>query len=179
MDVAQAQRDWNQFKTKIIDGIEEDDILGNARAKLLDFSTYYNDEATGTIQRLTDYVADSLEQLKQFENGENMSIYDKFASNQLEDMRQFMDDLQAEMESLYELTEEIRASYLDMMDEAQEKFDEQLETYEQITSLIEHDMNLIKMVYGDDAYSELISYYNQMHENNLETLDMHKQQVEF
>jgi hypothetical protein len=108
-----------------------------------------------------------------------MSIYDKFASNQLEDMRQFMDDLQAEMESLYELTEEIRASYLDMMDEAQEKFDEQLETYEQITSLIEHDMNLIRMVYGDDAYSELIDYYNQMHENNLETLDMHKQQVEF
>jgi hypothetical protein len=35
------------------------------------------------------------------------------------------------------------------------------------------------MIYGEDAYGDLIGYYDQLHKNNLETLDMHKQQVDF
>ena len=81
--------------------------------------------------------------------------------------------------NLLDLTEEIRESYLDMMDEAKEKFEEQLSTYEQISNLIEHDMNLIKMLYGENAYEELVEYYDQLHKNNLEALDMHRQQAEF
>ncbi len=179
LDVADAIRDWNTFKTKVIDGIKEDDILGNINARLKDFDTYYNDAATGTIQRLTDQIKDSLEQLDQFESKGQMTIYDKFSKTQLEDLRRYLDEMQAEMESLYDLTEEIRQSYLDMMDKAQEKFEEQLSIYEQISNLIEHDINLIKMLYGENAYEELVEYYNQLHENNLEALDMHRQQAEF
>ena len=68
--------------------------------------------------------------------------------------------------------------YLDMMDEAQEKFEEQLATYQQIDALIEHDMNLISLVYGDTAYAELAGFYNQQHKNNMAQLDFQKQQVD-
>ena len=65
------------------------------------------------------------------------------------------------------------------MDEAQEKFDEQLEVYDQISSLIEHDMKLIELVGGEDSYAELSEYYNKQHENNLAQLDFQRQQVDF
>ena len=52
-----------------------------------------------------------------------------------------------------------------MIDEAQEGFDKQLETYEQISSLIEHDMKLIELVYGEENYEAQANYYQKQNEN--------------
>ena len=39
--MAEAERDWNEFFKKVIKDIDEDDILGNAEARLKDFMSYY------------------------------------------------------------------------------------------------------------------------------------------
>ena len=41
LDLSEAERDWNEFRRKVIDGIKDDDILGNTKARLRDFSSYY------------------------------------------------------------------------------------------------------------------------------------------
>ena len=48
LEMAEAERDWNEFKKKIIDDIDDDDILGNAMAKMLDFDSYYKDSGKGS-----------------------------------------------------------------------------------------------------------------------------------
>jgi hypothetical protein len=95
----------------------------------------------------------------------------------LEDLKEYYTQIMDSMMELQELEEEIHQSYLDMMDEAQEKFDEQLETYQTIDEIIQHDMNLVKLMYGDSA--GLAEYYKEQRENLDNQLDFQKQQVAF
>lgn len=66
-----------------------------------------------------------------------------------------------------------------MMDEANEKFGEQIAAYQQVSDLIQHDMNVISLVYGEESYSALSKFYDKQEENNNKQLDFQKQQIEF
>lgn len=179
LDLAEAEREWNEFKKRIIDGIDEDDILGNAKARLQDFNSYYKVDGTGSVQAGTKQVNSILEQLRQIDETGTSSVYGDNKQKALEDLDTYYTQLISDLNDLADLQEEIHQAYLDMMDEAQEKFDEQLEVYDQISSLIEHDMKLIELVGGEDSYAELSEYYNKQHENNLAQLDFQRQQVDF
>ena len=179
LKMSKAERDWNEFKKKIIDGIEDDDILGNAMAKLVDFSTYYDENNTGAIQALRKQINDTLNELYQMDAGKTSNVYGDNRNSALEDLKKYYDELMSQMKDILALQKEIHKSYIDMMNEAQDKFDKQIESYGMITSLIEHDMNVISMVYGKEAYHQLSDYYNQQQANFDSQLDFQKQQVEF
>ena len=194
LDMSEAMRDWNEFKKKIIDGVKDDDILGNAKAKLADFSSYYNKEGNAEVQATTTHVNKILEQLKQMDADQAAGVYGETytytnASGKevtvdynnrkqaLEDLKEYYTKLMGSMTDVQELIEEIHQSYMDMMDEAQEKFDEQLATYQTIDEIIQHDMNLVQLMYGDSA--SLAKYYKEQRKNLDNQLDFQKQQVEF
>lgn len=175
LDMAEAERDWNEFKTKVIDSIDEDDIIGQTQAKINDFATYYDTSVAGSIVGLTKHLNDIMAEM----NKKVSNVYGKDDVKELEDLRKYYEDLMDEMEGVFDLQKEIHEAYLDMMDEAQDKFDEQIEAYETVSDLIEHDMNLIELVYGESAYTELGKFYDKQAENNKNQLDFQRQQVEF
>lgn len=175
LDMAEAERDWNEFKTKVIDGIDEDDIIGQTQAKIRDFATYYDKNTTGSIQALTNHLKDIMNEM----NKKVSNVYGQDDAKELEDLRKYYEELMEEMEGVFDLQKEIHENYLDMLDEAQDKFDEQVEAYEMVSDLIEHDMNLIELVYGEGAYTELGKFYEKQAENNKEQLEFQKQQVAF
>lgn len=179
LDMAEAERDWNEFKKRIIDDIEDDDILGNASAKLLDYNSYYKEDGTGVIQKNTQHVNEIIEQLKSIEATGTSSIYGDNEAQALEDLKTYYEQLMSDLTDVHDLIDEIRESYLDMMDEAQEKFDEQVETYEYIRDLLTHDMDLITMVYGDEAYDKLVDFYEKQEDNYNKQLDFQRQQKDF
>ena len=196
LDLADAEREWNKFKTRILDGIKEDDILGNAQAKLKDFNTYYNENGTGEIQATTSHVNEILNQLKQMDAdqiagiygetytytnalGEQVTVDFNNRKQALEDLKEYYSKLMDSMTDLQDKIEEIKESYLDMMDEAQEKFDEQKETFEAINDMINHQMNVTSLVFGEDAYDALAEYYKAQSENNTNQLAFQEQQIDF
>lgn len=179
LDLAEAERDWNEFKKRIIDGIDDEDILGNASARLQDFYSYYKDDENGIIQANTRHVEDILQQLYQMDNTGWSDVYGDNRNQALEDLQTYYEQLISDMNDLQDLQEEIHEAYLDMMDEAQDKFDEQIETYETISDLIEHDMNVISLVSGDESYTELAKYYEMQEDNYNKQLDFQRQQVDF
>ena len=179
LDLAEAERDWNEFKKKIIDGIEDDDILGNAMAKLVDFSSYYKEDNTGIIQALRKQVDNTLAELNQMDKTNNSAIYGNNRTAALDDLKKYYEELMSNLTDVLELQKEIHESYIDMMDEAQEKFDEQIETYEMISDLIEHDMEVISLVYGEQSYGQLAKYYDKQQQNFNSQLDFQKQQADF
>ena len=179
LDMAEAEREWNEFKKRIIDDIEDDDILGNASAKLLDYSSYYKEDGTGVIQKNTQHVNEIIEQLKSIEATGTSSIYGDNEAQALEDLKTYYEQLMSDLTDVHDLVDEIRESYLDMMDEAQEKFDEQVETYEYIRDLLTHDMDLITMVYGDESYDKLVDFYQKQEENYNKQIDFQRQQKDF
>lgn len=179
LEMAEAERDWNEFKKKIIDDIDDDDILGNAMAKMLDFDSYYKDSGKGVVQALTKQVNGTLDQLHQIDETETSSVYGDNKAQAMEDLQKYYTELMQQLENVKDLQDEIKDAYLDMIDEANEKFDAQIEKYETITELIEHNMNVVELLNGDDAYDQLAKYYELQERNNLKQLDFHRQEVAF
>ena len=179
LDLAEAERDWNEFKKKIIDGIEDDNILGNAMARLVDFSSYYKEDNTGIVQALRKQVDNTLAELNQMDTNGWSNVYGDNRTAALDDLKKYYEELMNNLKDVLELQKEIHESYIDMMDEAQEKFDEQIEAYEMISDLIEHDMEVISLVYGEESYGQLAKYYDKQQQNFNNQLDFQRQQADF
>ena len=175
LNMAEAERDWNKWKAKVLDGVKETDILGNAQARLQDFSSYYNQQATASIQVQTRHLEDTLSELKKMDAGLD-NVYGDNRSQALEDLQTYYQQLMEDLEGVLDLQTEIHQAYLDMMDEAQEKFGEQLDTYEMIGDLLQNNMKIVQLVYGEDSYSQLSNYYQQEYDNNVNRLDFLRQQ---
>ena len=179
LDMSEAERDWNEFERKVVKGIKDTDILGNARARLKDFNSYYNSESTGEVQSLMKQVKNTQAQLKQMDETGWSDFYGDNRAQALEDLKSYNDQLMKSMEDVEDLIEEIKKSYLDMMDEAADKFQDQVNMYEQVKDIIDHDMNIIKLVYGEDSYADLEKYYQMQEDNNNKQLDFLRQQKDF
>ena len=168
LDMAEAEREYLDFKKKVIDGIKETDvdyILKNAKANLTEFQSYFNTNGTeiGPIQALTGWSSE----------------YGDDKASLMEDLKEYYSELMKNLEDVEDLVDEIKDSYLDMIDEAIEKFDKQVDQYEYIDDLINHDMNIIGLVYGDDAYEQMAKYYDKIEQNNIKELDFLRQRVDY
>ena len=183
LNMAEAERDWNSFFNKVIKDIDESDILGNAEAKLEDFMSYYKDNMEGVIQTNAQHIQDILTDLKLMDEGAAAKYYSKDGvdnrAQALDDLKTYYEQLMSDLEAVHDLSDEIHESYVSMIDEAQEKFDEQISTFDTINSLLEHDKNIISMIYGEESYSALSQFYDRQEENYNKQLDFQKQQVEF
>ena len=179
LDLSEAERDWNEFKRKVIDGIEDDDILGNTKARLRDFSSYYKTDNTGEVQALTQQVLNTKAQLEQIDRTGTSDWYGDNRAKALEDLKSYTDQLMKSLGNIENLVQEIKDSYLDMMNEAAEKFGDQIDLYEQVRDIITHDMNVIELVYGEESYKDLEKYYEKQEENYNKQLDFNRQQKEF
>ena len=176
LDLSEAKRDWNKFQRDIVNEIRDDDILGLNKFRFADLASYYNDAGTGSIQNLTD----RLKEVMGDENGifsgsyltqqlANMSITDRAA--QLEKIKEIFDDLQDQMEKFKEIADEIKESIFDAIDAAQDAFDEQMDEYEYLGDLIDHNMKITEMFFGDEAYDQMAKFYDRIEENNNAQLD--------
>lgn len=181
LEMAEAERKFNEFKTKVIDGLSEDDILGKTKQSLDDLLSYFNTNKTGIgpVQSLTDQLNGTLEELKQIESGGWANNYGDNQAQALEDLKTYYEQLMDQLGEVQDLVDSIKESYLDMIDEAVDAFDKQVDQYEYINDLLAHDIDLIKLLYGEDAYSEMEKYYSQIENNNNKELDFLKKRVAY
>lgn len=174
LDMKDAERDWNDFKKEML---EEDDILGRAGFNLETFKTYLGDE--GTINTLTEKSNTLLDQLKQINETGTSSIYGDNKAKLMEDLQAVQEELMSAMQEQKDILEEIEQAYFDMLDAAQEAFDEQIAQYEAINEVYSHGLNVVNLLYGEDAYAEMEGFYQKQMENNTQMIDMQKKTVEY
>lgn len=181
LEMAEAEKDFNEFKRKVIDGIKDDDILGNATSKLKDYTSYFNTNGTGTgsIQELTNQINETIGQIKQINKNGWSNIYGNDKAKAMEDLKKYYEELMKQLKDTVVLADEIKESYLSMIDEAVEAFDKQVDQYEYITDLLNHNMNIIGLVYGDKAYAKMAQYYEKIEQNNNQELDFLKKRVAY
>ena len=181
LNMAKAEQDFNNFKRKIIQGLEDDDILGNAKAGIEDLMSYFNTAGSGTgpIQSLTEQIDNTLDQLKELDSFGTSSMYGMNRNQALGDLQKYYQELMNQLESEDNLVEKIKEKYLDMIDEAISKFDKQISQYEYVNDILKHDMNLIGLIYGDKAYSEMENYYKKIEENDNKQIDFLRQSVAY
>lgn len=178
LDFADAKRDWNEFKKEVIDKIKDDDFLGQARARVQDFFSYYDDQGNGIIQKLTEHVNRTREEAEIIENGGTSSIYGKNQAQALEDLKHYTDELMQNLKDVQEIAEDIHDFYLDTIDKAQDAFDEQIDQYEQIDSIIEHDMNLLELLSPENNEEALAHYYDKRAQNHNQEIDFYRKEAD-
>ena len=187
LDMGDAERDWNKFVRQVLqhDNIMTDSnfdkILKDTNQNLQDATSYYNIQGKpGTIQKLTDQLLSTMNQSKIMNEPDGWSaIYGDNQAQAMEDMQNDLDQLMNQMEDFEKLIQDIDKAYLDTIDDIQDQFDKQIEDYEYVNELLEHDMDLLKLVYGDRNYDAMDKYYSKLQENNIKTLDSLKRQRDF
>ena len=171
LDMQSAAKDWNEFKRRVIDDFDDDNVVGQAIQNFDDILSYYNtaNKGTGSIQALTSKQNSVIEEINKIRNGGHSSVYSAYDSESgtwVDDMQSALDDLtdtyeelMTELEDIEDLEDDLLDNYLDGIDNVNEALEEQKENYELIADQIDHDISLIETLYGDDAYEQMDEYY--------------------
>ena len=205
LDLSEARREWNDFEEDILNRRDlEKDPLAAATKNLKDLKTYYNqtlDENgnivdNGEIRSTTTHINEILDQLHQMDadqiagiygatydyinsKGEEISIDINDRAKALEDLKTYIDQIQDSIRAFDETVAEVYANYVDMIGVVQEGFNDQAEAYEMLHGMIQHDMELVKIAYGDEAYSMLSKLYDKELKVSKEKLDATSSQVDY
>ena len=181
LDMDQATRDWNAWAKRAIQGFDAEDIFGNAQARLKDFYTYFNEQGTADVQVGMKHVNETLEELRKLNANENGVFGDANGNKKkaLEQLKEHYTQLMQSITDVIELQDELHQDWLDKMDEVQEKFSKQVSAYEFLRNVLDHDIKLIQMNLGEDAYAEMAKFYDAQQKNYEKQLEFQRQQKDF
>lgn len=175
LDLSQAERDFNEFKRKVIDKLKDDDVLGNVKADFVDLTTYYKN-GLDVIDALTDHVNATMKQLALMDKGESSDVYGTNRAQAIEDLRNYAKQLMDNLGDIEDLVDKIKESIFDTIDATDEAFEKQKDIFEFISDQIDHDKSMVGLLYGDKAYEQMSKYYDLQNENNQKQLDFLRQQ---
>ena len=175
LDLYDLQKQWNEFRRNVIDDIADNDFIGQIEASLREIQQYYNgldfstsssfdsssiSSANSLVGVLSGHLATVMDEVNKMNAGEKSEIYGDHLADALEDMENYTTQLMDALTDVAELEDEINEAYLSGWDEIKDGLQEQVDEYERITNEIEHNRNIISMLYGDDAYEELDAFYD-------------------
>lgn len=185
LDMGQAERKWNEFERNVLnhsDILKEsnfDKMFKDIEQGYADVLSYFDVNGQGSIEALTNQLLATQEELDEINSGGESSIYGTDKKRAMEDLQNDLDELMQQMQDIESLIDNIDQAYLDTIDDISEQFDKQIDNYGLIGDLIEHDIDLLSLLYGDKNYEAMDKYYTTLHNNNLKQLDSLKRQRDF
>ena len=181
LELDDAERKWDDFYDEVVKDVNDLDIGAKVASSLKKLDTYIR--PGGNLSKLIDQTQKTtnevIKQINSATSGGSASMFGddtKLAKGTLTDYR---DKLISAAKEAHDLVEEITENYLDALDEAKDKIDDQRNGWESIGDELEHNIELIKLVSGENSYDSLSKQYDLIHKNNLETIDTNKQARDF
>ena len=181
LELDDAERKWDDFYDEVVKDVDDLDIGAKIASSLKKLDTYIR--PGGGLSKLIDQTQKTtnevIKQINSATSGGSASMFGddtKLAKGTLTDYR---DKLISAAKEAYDLVEEITKNYLEALDEAKDKIDDQRNGWESIGDELEHNIELIKLVSGENSYDSLSKQYDLIHKNNLETIDTNKQARDF
>ena len=186
LDIADANRRLNDLKKKIA-GLDDDDILGNVRKNFENYQSYFKGNAgsyfggndTGSITGLTSHLNAIISEINTMQAGGVSGLYGTDQESAFEDLYKYRDSLMSQIEQVQQLKEEIKQAYTEMLNKFVDKVNDILEGYKQINEIIDHNINLIKLTQGENAFASIGNWYDQKIENDKQALAQAKKEVEY
>jgi len=166
---AEKKRNRLEFQQYMQD-LAEEDIVGNITYSIANLKTYF--DAEGDIQQLIQQYQKLLEEKAKIDAGSISAIYGdnlKQLEEDLDDTEQKLMDAQKAAE---EIRREVRDSLIKEYDQAAEKLDDQRSAFQQISDILEHDIELLKLRFGENAYSKISNLLEQQRKLTEEQLQV-------
>lgn len=186
LDLTEAIKDWADFEREIIQDLEDTDFLGYAQSYANEISDLVG---SGTAELLTSRLNETLTALKQMDAGtytegeygtyteDGRWVVNRSAAE--EQLKTDQAELMSFLTDLHEKQEEINQSYLDNIDKIDEAYQEQFELYSFIDDQLNHSLNVIKLLKGEEAYEDMAKFYEQQKVNNEQLLAAQIQQRDY
>ena len=186
LELGQAEREWNEFRKNVLENkdfmirTDFDDISTGLQQNVDDFYSYFDVHGSiGGIETLTQHLHDIQKEINDIDEKGQSAIYGKNKAKAMEDLQNNLDKLMDQMENIEKISEDIDKAYLDTIDDIEEHFSKQGQEYEYVNDLIQHDMDLLSLLYGDKNYAAMNNYYETLRKHNLDQLDSLKLQRDF
>lgn len=153
LDDQDLKRTEIEFKKKLA-RLKDDDILGNLTVNLEVMATYTADNGSlialqQEVDRLTKVKADmDAGVFFSSEYGDNRAKLE-------EDLKAYSDQLRQQKEAVISLRDAIQDAYVSALDQVNKKLDEQKEKYQQISDMLEKQINLYQIRFGDNTFDAI------------------------
>ena len=175
LDLENAQQDWYEFLRKM----NTDFRLQYTNPYQATFGMVEQAESIAreigiNIGAMEDIGAE----IDKFMAGGESDMFHSLSEAQTE-MGNYLDQMMAAGEELYDLAEEAWDIYIQIIDEIAEQFEDIIKKFERINESLEHNIKLTELLYGDDSYDKLSDLYEAKVYNDALELDSYRQQVAF
>ena len=176
IDTGDFERDWLDFENKFIKKLDKDDFLGSAKASAKELMSYFN---SNQVQQTANQIKKIRDEIAIMNAGAVSSIYGTNLAQAKEDLEDYMEQQMKDLQEVQDMVDNIKDNYLDAIDDAKDKMDEQIDQYERVNDLIDHNVKMVELLYGDKAYDSMQKYYNLQKSNNERELESLKKQQDY
>ena len=174
LELSDARKEWNDFWYDVVKDIDSDDFVGQIAksfsklGELIGVGGSSNNDVLG----LTQHLKETLDEVNtQITTHGLDGLFGTDTKLSEENLTNYRDKLMSALRDAKEEIENISDNYLGMLESAQDMIDKQVEGWENIGDQINHNIELIKLVSGENSYDALAKQYEQQYENNLQTIE--------
>jgi len=148
LDFANADKAWAEFIGKISQNFK--DVFADVSAELSSIADQM--DASLSAYSINNSAANTvMGEIDKMMNGGSSNMFASVSEAQ-EHLKGYRDALIAEASSMYDLYRSAWDGYLEGIDQALQKFEDLNKEYEDINTMLEHQGQLIKLLYGEDAF---------------------------
>ena len=183
LDLQDAEKEFNDFRKKVIDKVKDDQHGALTEAAARNYSQYYNVDnkgrVGGLVPELTKHVKDIQRETEIIRNGGFSQIYgDNLAAAQ-EDLKKYNDELMNALEEAQDVIDETHDHFLDAIDAMDEAFDSQQENLDKIDDLLQHDMEILQLIHGEENFDEMDRLWGQQIDQDNQRLQALQQEQQY
>lgn len=110
---------------------------------------------TGYLDLAMTNLGNILDQINQYEQNGVSSIFGENAGDLYETAKDVFDQTTEMINDYENEIDDLRDAILDAIDEIADEMDRRVEQYENITDELEHQRDIIELIHGDEAYTQL------------------------
>ena len=165
LDLKDAEKDFNDFRKKVIDQVQDDQHGGLAEAAARNYTSYYNVDNQGNvggiIPELRQHARDVQREIQIMTNGGWSQIYGDNLAAAADDLKKYNDELMKALEEAQDVIDETHDHFLDAIDAMDEAFDNQQDSLDKIDDLLTHDMEILQLIHGEENFDEMDRLWQQ------------------
>ena len=178
LDKKQLERDLNDFVAEIGKDLKlEFEDLKSVMDNLFENSKTYGLSDDKTIGANVIAMQETMAEIDKLMAGEESTMFASVSEAQ-EKLKELFETTQDETLDLKDLYADMWDTYMEGIDQSAEKFENIIEQYDVLAEELEYQKELIELIHGEEAYSEIEKIYKAQKINTLSQIESLKQQVD-
>lgn len=179
LNLKEVYQSWNEFKNAYIDGLDKDSGIYQMKVALDNFQDNIDNLTFASVEQKVQNLLDLGNAA--FVNGLKTGDFQYEGNEQgwIDDSTEALKEFMTEFVDLDEQIKSIGEGYAKTIEEITEEVSRQLDLYDKISSQMEHDKNLITLIYGEKSYDKLAKYFEKEIDNYNNKLELDAEMVAF